>query len=81
LVRVTFLQIKTRFAPCGYPKVTPIEFGKYVEKNNLKLKFSICSGASVGSEIEDYWGKLNLISNRYPYSSGRNIIQKVNKGE
>jgi acetyl-CoA hydrolase len=70
------------FTPVGYPKVIPKALADHVEANNLqgKLRFNLLIGASVGTETEDRWASLDMISRRWPYQSGKNIQKGINNG-
>ncbi|MEZ4485008.1 MAG: hypothetical protein R2864_10590 [Syntrophotaleaceae bacterium] len=70
------------FTPVGYPKALPKALADHVEANNLqgKLRFNLLVGASVGTETEDRWASLDMISRRWPYQSGKNIQKGINSG-
>jgi acetyl-CoA hydrolase len=71
------------FTPVGYPKAVPTAIADYVEENNLqgKMRFNLYVGASVGADTEDRWAQLNMIAKRWPYITGKNIADRINRGE
>ncbi|KAJ7633167.1 hypothetical protein FB45DRAFT_914519 [Roridomyces roridus] len=70
------------FTGVGYPKSVPTAIADHVEANNLQgqKRFNLFVGASVGTEVEDRWAKLNMIARRYPHQVGKEIAKGINEG-
>ncbi|KAJ7137925.1 hypothetical protein C8R44DRAFT_766496 [Mycena epipterygia] len=70
------------FTGVGYPKRVPAAIADHVEANNLqsKMKFNLFVGASVGTEVEDRWARLDMIARRYPHQVGKEIAKGINAG-
>jgi len=71
------------FTPAGYPKAIAVMLGEHVEQNNLqgKMRFRVLAGASTGAETLDNWARLDMLSDLYPYQTGKNIAKRINAGE
>ncbi|KAJ7772918.1 hypothetical protein DFH07DRAFT_801946 [Mycena maculata] len=70
------------FTGVGYPKRVPTAIADHVEANNLQsqMRFNLFVGASVGTEVEDRWAKLDMIARRYPHQVGKEIAKGINAG-
>ncbi|KAJ7080425.1 hypothetical protein B0H15DRAFT_857089 [Mycena belliarum] len=70
------------FTGVGYPKRVPTAIADYVENNKLQSqkRFNLFVGASVGTEVEDRWAKLDMIARRYPHQVGKEIAKGINAG-
>ena len=68
------------FTPSGYPKAVPLALAKKVE-GGAKIKINLCTGASVGPELDGALSKAHAINRRYPYQTNKDMRNAINNNE
>lgn len=67
----------------GHPKTVPGALADHVEKQGLqgKMRFSVFTAASIGTDVDNRWTSLGMLARRWPYQTGSTIRKAVNAGE
>lgn len=68
------------FTPSGYPKAVPLALAAKV-KAGAKIKINLCTGASVGPELDGELAKVGAIDRRMPYQTNGDLRKAINAGE
>lgn len=72
------------FTPAGYPKAIPVALAARARKIHDKgepFKVALCTGASVGDELDGELARASAISKRIPYQSNKDLRNSINSGE
>lgn len=72
------------FTPSGYPKAIPLALAKRARELHAKgeeFRITLCTGASVGDEIDGELSRAHAIKKRFPYQSNDSMRDAINKGE
>ena len=66
----------------GHPKTVPGLLADYVESNGLvgKMRFSVFTGASIGTDVDNRWSRLRMLDRRWPHQQGDTIRLAINEG-
>lgn len=68
------------FTPSGYPKAVPLALAAKAEAG-AKIKINLCTGASVGPELDGALSKAHAIDRRYPYQTNKDMRNAINSNE
>lgn len=72
------------FTPAGYPKAIPVALAKRAKDlhdRGEEFQVTLCTGASVGDEIDGELVRAGAIKKRYPYQSNDTMRKAINSGE
>ncbi len=68
------------FTPAGYPKCVPIALAKRVTEGGEKIKVKLCTGASVGDELDGHLARAKMVTKRLPYQTTNDMRNNINDG-
>jgi succinyl-CoA:acetate CoA-transferase len=68
------------FTPSGYPKAVPLALAAKV-RAGAKIKINLCTGASVGPELDGELAKAGALASRMPYQTNKDMRNAINAGE
>ena len=68
------------FTPSGCPKAVPLALTEQVRSGRRRLRLSLLSGASTGTEIDSAWAEQGIIARRLPYMTSQALRSAVNGG-
>lgn len=66
------------FTPSGYPKAVPLALAEKGKKAPFKI--NLCTGASVGPEMDGEMTKAGIIDRRMPYQTNNDTRKAINSG-
>ena len=68
------------FTPSGYPKAVPLALAKQAEEGR-KVRINLCTGASVGDELDGALTRAGVIARRLPYQTNGDLRKALNTPE
>lgn len=71
------------FTPAGYPKAIPLAIAERATKlhdRGIPFQITLCTGASVGDEIDGALSRANALKKRFPYQSNDDLRRSINSG-
>ena len=72
------------FTPAGYPKAIPAAIAARAAEFHLRgepFRITLCTGASVGDELDGVLARADAVSKRIPYQSNADMRERINSGE
>ena len=66
------------FTPSGCPKAVPLALADQVRSGKRRIRVSLLSGASTGSELDSTWAPLGMIARRMPYMTSDPLRDAIN---
>lgn len=72
------------FTPAGYPKAIPVAIAqraRLLHEQGQEFKITLCTGASVGDELDGELVRASALKKRYPYQSNDFLRKAINSGE
>ncbi len=67
------------FTPSGYPKALPLALSEKGKKTPFKV--SVCTGASVGPEIDQAMVEAGIMDRRFPYQTNATLRKAINENK
>lgn len=67
------------FTPSGYPKAVPLALAERGKKAPFKI--NVCTGASVGPEMDTAMTQAGIVDRRMPYQTNNDMRKAINAGQ
>ncbi|HDP79843.1 MAG TPA: acetyl-CoA hydrolase/transferase family protein [Spirochaetes bacterium] len=68
------------FTPAGYPKCVPMALAGRVTEGGENLRVTLCTGASVGDELDGSLARAKMVAKRLPYQTTDDMRSAINEG-